>query len=1420
MTKKRFEMRVISFIISLAVLNMLILISPFAYAYEHGKTELNADTLIAENKLIVSADVKLNGAAITADPADIRSGDNLTFSLNWSVDPEDTTDYNDKVIIYDMSDKLPNIKLTEQTSTVDMGGVTVGKYTVSGNILYIEILTGGGVTDRSGSFSFNGTLDLNGINTDDQGKFSISFFDKSLIFRAPENLPNTQIEKSASGSVYSAGGKYYQDFTLKLYNNGRVDAENVSVTDTAGDLYVSGGISNVKYNGADFTDYTVSGSDTIFNIGSLAANGNNYDRYSTLTYTMELDSAKLFSNTGDSKNSAFAKPETQPATYTVNAWANYSLPSLNKSGEYDAAGKKITWTITVYPNIFADSENEDSFVIKDVPDSQLLVGGYTAADIASAISGATVNGSTITIPSSAFSKQSDGTYTLTYTTNVDDSIPQEYTSVNIKNKAVLCYDGISYSDSKEPIVTIHSTASIDYINKTFERIEGSALYWKQTIYVPENAAKISVSDGLSELSEYSADVVSNDYDSLTITDGNGVSYGLTSTENDGKIYHYGDIGVIDLTWQYNPFANYTLTIDNAGFLAANEGKYITVSYKTDLPGEIPDKCRNTANVYIEFTDSTSLNDNAQDEYIKPVTVTKYEDGFWHWSGINTADMRYPKAWAITLQNNSYTFTDGEVITITEHIPDGFEYVGGTAKIELDGNSSDELQAQLSVSGADDLNIAISVTADMAAKLNDGKAFKLFLITEMTNDCYVGFCKGSDPVTMNITNKADMEIGSANYSASCTVSITSDPGRIINKTVAAQSINSSGTGFTASYKIEVNSARADLVPGDTITLYDTLGSTLLLKDGTVVIEKITVQPNGWGGYDTVREAVSSSVMTKDGQTLMFTLADNTYYEITYDIESKPGSILYENEFDPESPDAATLEAIEKELNKRYGNTVRIEAQGEDLSSRNVMLNTSTFKVDASIEFSITINGTKTWNSNGYSFETGSRPDNITVVITQHKDYIEGLGEDTSIDMTYHLVTDDDDLLPNDPDSNIYYIKPTISGSDWTFSITGLTIKDRIGTIFSYYIKEVSVNGYTTSYQYKDGSTWREFNNSEFAIGSTTSSEIKIVNSFEGVTSVSGTKTWLDGGNSLGLRPDTVSLKLLRNGEEYAAEPVWTDTNTNVWTYTYSGLPECAPDGTLYAYTVEETDVDPNYSATYDVSGLNITNRFNMSQTTELTGTKTWIGGKEASLTLILKCDGNTVSSPVIEWRDTNTDYWKFIIKNLTKYYTKPDGTIAEHIYTVDEVCPEGYTSSRLGNNFVNTKNTPETTTTSETTPTTPETTPTTPVTTPTTPVTTPTTPETTPTTPVTTTTVPETTTTAPVTTTTNHNTGGIVLPIFSSAETTAAADDISAEAAISAATEQDSFGERMSAAFIIVAVIDAISAVALTVIIRRRKKNEK
>ncbi len=67
----------------------------------------------------------------------------------------------------------------------------------------------------------------------------------------------------------------------------------------------------------------------------------------------------------------------------------------------------------------------------------------------------------------------------------------------------------------------------------------------------------------------------------------------------------------------------------------------------------------------------------------------------------------------------------------------------------------------------------------------------------------------------------------------------------------------------------------------------------------------------------------------------------------------------------------------------------------------------------------------------------------------------------------------------------------------------------------------------------------------------------------------TKVWEDGDNKEGIRPDSVSIKLMADGEDTGK--VVELSKENNWTYTFTGLPETA-DGKAIEYTVAEKKID--------------------------------------------------------------------------------------------------------------------------------------------------------------------------------------------------------------------------------------------------------
>ena len=133
-----------------------------------------------------------------------------------------------------------------------------------------------------------------------------------------------------------------------------------------------------------------------------------------------------------------------------------------------------------------------------------------------------------------------------------------------------------------------------------------------------------------------------------------------------------------------------------------------------------------------------------------------------------------------------------------------------------------------------------------------------------------------------------------------------------------------------------------------------------------------------------------------------------------------------------------------------------------------------------------------------------------------------------------------------------------------------------------------------------------------------------------TSVSGTKTWIDGEKSHdNAREITLTLTRTANGksEIVSATPEW---NNN--TYTFSKLPTYDAEGYEYTYSVTEAEVEGYESSIVKdeaTGNYNITNTIIDPEDKTVSGTKTWIDGEkphnnaeEITLTLTRTATGKT------------------------------------------------------------------------------------------------------------------------------------------------------------------------------------------------------
>ena len=264
----------------------------------------------------------------------------------------------------------------------------------------------------------------------------------------------------------------------------------------------------------------------------------------------------------------------------------------------------------------------------------------------------------------------------------------------------------------------------------------------------------------------------------------------------------------------------------------------------------------------------------------------------------------------------------------------------------------------------------------------------------------------------------------------------------------------------------------------------------------------------------------------------------------------------------------------------------------------------------------ISGTKTWDD--ADNQDGKRPESIIV-----------------------------NLLANGEIAASQTVKADEAGN-WTYTFKELP-KYANGKEITYTVTEEAVEGYETSV---DG----------FNITNTYTTE---------TTEVKGSKTWNDADNQDGKRPESITVRLLANGEEKDSQTVTADENGN-WTYSFEKLPKYEA-GKEIVYTVTE-DAVADY--TTEITGYDITNSY-APEKTSVTVTKSWAdnddrgGHRPKEIKVQLKADGENSGEEITLNAENN---WTYTWSDLDQKKAGKD--IA---YTVEETGKAvGYISTVTGN----------------------------------------------------------------------------------------------------------------------------------------------
>ena len=423
---------------------------------------------------------------------------------------------------------------------------------------------------------------------------------------------------------------------------------------------------------------------------------------------------------------------------------------------------------------------------------------------------------------------------------------------------------------------------------------------------------------------------------------------------------------------------------------------------------------------------------------------------------------------------------------------------------------------------------------------------------------------------------------------------------------------------------------------------------LLADGVKVDSKTVTAQDGWKwNFTNLPEY-------KNGKKITYTITEDPVEN--YVIEVNGYNVI--NSHTPELVDFSgvkTWNDAENQDGKRPSSiTIRLLANGEEVRTQEVTAANNwswefkglpkykdgkeigyTITEDAVSGYTSTINGldvtnthtpetvdisgSKTWNDN--DDQDGIRPDKITINLLADGKKIKSV---------------------------------TVGSADgWSWSFTGLP-KYADGQEIHYTITEDVVKDYSSE------------------ITKTGDYEYKVVNSYTpGKTSKTVIKIWEDNNNQDGIRPTSIQVVLLANGQKAdVADAEVTLNASNNWTYTWSDLDLKANKKTI-KYTVQEIGTIEGYNTSYSEDTFTITNTHTPAKV-YVEGTKTWEdnnnqdGIRPASIIVKLYADGELKDSKKV----TAADGWSWKFDQLPKF-KNVDGSAVKIQYSVQEEAVTGY-----------------------------------------------------------------------------------------------------------------------------------------------------
>ncbi|MBP0963917.1 MAG: hypothetical protein J5999_01330 [Oscillospiraceae bacterium] len=376
-------------------------------------------------------------------------------------------------------------------------------------------------------------------------------------------VSDLDIQKWANGNVRFVGGKYYQDYTIKVTAKGDVPITDIHIED------IATGLGDIT--GASFP----------VDIASL-----NPNEERTINYTQEIPKASITAGTGSNKakvtfnkNGVSAEKTTPEVKYNY-----YTNASIGKSGTADNTTGEITWKVQVRHSFFTGDKEQDKALLggdsfTDTLGAEQTDPGSIFAGGAAVSAGTFIDNATYV---SGWLPYYEYTYKTTFTPSTSASKKYYKNSVEgtIEGKPVRTGDvsvevvGVPTSVSKEAVGNVSSNGymqwKVTYEVKTplYSLEFQDLIVNKHKPVVDDSAYPIIVKINGSETSDYTKDTYMGDWSTLNIKLNNVSSLAVGS--------------IIELTYftKANAFTGAAETYPNtvnAVFKETADGNDVTVS---------------------------------------------------------------------------------------------------------------------------------------------------------------------------------------------------------------------------------------------------------------------------------------------------------------------------------------------------------------------------------------------------------------------------------------------------------------------------------------------------------------------------------------------------------------------------------------------------------------------------------------------------------------------------------------------------------------------------------------------------------------------------------------------------------------------------------------------------------------------------